>query len=91
MGETENFCVRLWARSGVVVPAVDAVQVAFAFLLDERKAFLFPAETEVQAWNEIACGIVDLWLVGAQLIDFEETPQAFFDTGSGASFGEITA
>ena len=91
MGETEGFCVRLWARGGVVVPAVDGVQVAFAFLLDERKAFLFSAEAEVQTWNKIACGIVDLSLAGAQLVYFEGTPQAFFDAGFGASFGEILA
>lgn len=75
----------------MAVPAVDGVQVAFAFLLNERKAFFFPTEAELQAWNEVACGIVDLWLAGAQLVYFEEIPQAFFDAGFGASFGKITA
>ena len=75
----------------MVVPAVDGVQFAFALLFNERKAFLFAAEAEVQAWNEIACGIVDLWLVGTQLIDFEETLQASFDASFGASFSEISA
>lgn len=76
-GEVEVFSIQVWSSGalGVDVEAVEVVQVySLAFLLQEGEEFLVTAETEVQAWDEIARGIFGLGT--AQLIDFLEVLEA---------------